>query len=168
MKRFPAVEDAIRRKLAPSTNPRPDYDQTRVIETDRWWFIPWGWIGCAGFIVNKEDLYVNWLGSALTLENCFWGHDHGIYHDLIDFSFSAETDRLVAARLIPRFKHMLPNAKGVLPNEPVWYRDSEIQPAIDRQFPFFKRHFIWYGIPELRRAYENNEVRFTCALSQNP
>ena len=112
------------------------------------------------------DLYVNWLGSALTLEQCFWGHDHGVFCDLVDFTFSPDTERAVAARLLSRFKHMHPNARGVLPNEPVWYRDSEIAEAQSRQFPVFSRHFVWLAIPELIHAYEKEGMQFTCRLSK--
>src|SRR5258706_354551 len=83
------AEDAIgRRFIADGFRGTLEYASDKVIETDRWWYIPFCWIGCAGFIVSKDDLYVNWLGSALSLEQCFWGHDHGVFCDLVDFTFS--------------------------------------------------------------------------------
>jgi hypothetical protein len=161
------AEKAIRRRfVADGFRGKLEYAPDKVIETDRWWYIPFRWIGCSGFIVSKDDLYVNWLGSALSLEQCFWGHDHGVFCDLVDFTFSPETDRILAARLIARFKHMHPNARGVLPSEPVWYRDSEISEALLSQFPAFRRHFVWSSIPELRHAYEKEGLRFTCRLSK--
>jgi hypothetical protein len=163
---IPDAEDAIRRRFrANGFCGTLEYAPDKVIETDRWWYIPFCWIGSAGFIVNRDDLYVNWLGSALTLEQCFWGHDHGVVCDLIDFTFSPETDRAAAARLLSRFRHMHPNAEGVLPNEPVQYWDAEIPDALSRQFPTFIRHFVWFAIPELMRAYERDGLRFTCKLS---
>ena len=60
------AEDAIKRRLiADGFRATLEYAPDKVIETDRWWYIPFCWIGCAGFIVSKDDLYVNWLGSAL-------------------------------------------------------------------------------------------------------
>jgi hypothetical protein len=141
------------------------YDPAKVIENERWWYIPCGWIGCGGCIVNKSDGYVNWLGSAIRLEDCFWGHDQGLVCDLVDFSFGPETDRKLAARLLVKFQHMHPNARGTLPKEPVWYRESEIPKAISRQFPIFKRHFVWYAIPELRKSSEHDRLLFTSTLS---
>ncbi len=100
------AEDAIRRRLAASGfQGQLEYDSGKVIEKDRWWYIPFRWVGCAGFILNKDDLYVNWLGSALSLEQCFWGHDQGIVCDLVDFAFHPDTHRALAARLLRRFKH---------------------------------------------------------------
>lgn len=116
--------------------------------------------------MSKEDLYVNWLGSALSVEECFWGHDRGVFCDLVDFAFAPDTDEGDAARLLPRFKHMHPNAGGVLPSEPVWYRDSEVLAALKRHFPVFSGHFVWYAIPELHHAYEQDGLRFTCRLSK--
>ncbi len=162
------AEDAIRRRfVAEGFRGTLKYASDQVIETERWWYIPFRWIGCMGFIVNKDDLYVNWLGSGAmhTLEKCFWGHDHGIVYDLVDFAFSPDTDRTLAASLLARFQHMYPNARGVLPIEPVWYRDSEIPAALSSQFPNFRRHFVWAAIPELHQAYDNG-LRFTCELSK--
>lgn len=132
------AEDAIKRRfIADGFRGTLEYAADDVIETDRWWYIPFRWIGCAGFIVSKHDLYVNWLGSALSLEQCFWGHDHGVFCDLVAFTFSPDTDRALAARLLPQFKHMHPTARGVLPSEPVWYQDSHIPAALLSQFPLF-------------------------------
>jgi len=132
------AEEAIRRRfIADGFRGTLEYASDKVIETERWWYIPFCGIGCFGFIVSKDDLYVNLLGSGatLTLEQCFWGHDRGVFCDLVDFSFSPDTDRTLAASLLSRFKHMYPNASGVLPVEPVWYRDSEIPAALSSQFP---------------------------------
>ncbi len=161
------AEDAIRRRfVAEGFRGTLEYDSDKRIETDRWWYIPFCWIGCAGFIVNKDDLYVNRLGSTLSLEQCFWGHEHGVFCDLVDFTFSPDTESAIASRLLLRFKHMHPNAGGVLPSEPVWYRNSEIPAALSSQFPVFRRHFVWFGIPELLHSYEKEGLRFTCDLSK--
>src|SRR4029453_2250139 len=95
------AEDAIRRRfIADGFRGTLKYSSDKVIETDRWGYIPSCWIGWAGLIVNKDDLYVNWLGLALSLEQCFWGHTRGVFFDLVDFTFSPDTDRVLAARLL--------------------------------------------------------------------
>lgn len=160
------AEDAIRRRITvDGFTGRLEYARDKVIENTRWWYIPFSWIGCGGFIVNKHDRYVNWLGSGLTLEECFWGHDHGIFCDLVDFAFSPQTDKTLAARLLLKFKHTLPNALGLPPGEPVWYRDSEVTDALANQFPTFNRHFVWNCIPEIHHAFEHEGLRFTCGIS---
>lgn len=159
------AEDSIRRRLlAERFQGTLEYNPREVTETDRWWYIPFRWIGCAGMIVNKDDLYVNWLGSEIDLQDCIWGHDRSIYCDLVDFTFAANTDMNLAQRLIRRFKHMHPRADGKKPVEPVWYRESEIAAAVSTQFPVFHRHFVWFAIPELKTACEREGLRFSCRL----
>jgi hypothetical protein len=155
--------DSMRKRLAADED--VTYDPQFLLRSRTWWYIPYSWIGCAGFIVNMGDSYVNWLGSALKLRECFWGHERGIICDLVDFEFAPDTDLELVARLLKRFKHMFPNERGVLPNEPVWYRDSEIPAAIEKQFPVFRRHFTWFAIPELMNACEKEGMRFTCRLA---
>ncbi len=160
------AEEAIRRRfLKDGVCQTLKYAADQVIETDQWWYVPSCSIGSAGFIVNKADSYVNWLGSALSLEQCFWGHDHGVFCDLVDFAFQSDTEMTLAARLLPRFKHRRPDLVGRVPGEPVWYRDSEVKHALAGQFPIFRRHFVWFAIPELRHAYQEEGLRFTCGLS---
>jgi len=163
------AEDAIRRRFAvDGFQGMLEYEPSKMIETDRWWYVPFCWIGCAGFIVKKDDLYVNWLGSALSLEQCIWGHEHGIYCDLVDFTFSPETRRDLVERVVSRFKHTDPNEKGEIPDESVWYYRPNIPAAVARQFPTFRRHFVWFAIPELFAAHEREGLRFTCRLPQEP
>jgi len=162
------AEDAIRRKFADKEWAKEiKYDLSQVTENERWWHIPYGWIGCFGFIVNKSDLDVNWLGSAsMSLDDCFWGHDHGVYCDLVDFTFDVNTDAKLAMRLLPLFKHTHSVRGGPPLSEPVWYRESELESEFARQFPAFRRHFVWPHIPNLRRAYENEGLRFSCCVSK--
>jgi hypothetical protein len=144
------------------------YNARDLLRSRHWWYVPYAWIGCRGFIVSLDSGYVNWLGSALSLRDFFWGHEHGIVCDLVDFTFAPGTAMALAARLLERFKHMHPNARGVLPNEPVCYRESEISAALSNQFPIFKRHFVWFAIPDLFHACENEGLRFSCSLSAEP
>jgi hypothetical protein len=144
-----------------------EYKPEGLLASETWWYIPHGWIGCMGFIVDKKTGYVNWLGSAgsMRLEHCIWGHDRGLFYDVVDFEFAPDTDRELAKSFLPIFMHTHPNAKGVFPKEPVWYRDSEIEAAFSKQFPVFARHFIWYAIPEIKKACETKGLRFTSTLS---
>ena len=162
------AENAIRRRFAADGfQGELQYESGKVIENSRWWYIPFRWIGCAGFIVNKSDLYVNWLESGVSLDKCFWSHDLGIFCDLVDFTFSSDTNIELATKMLLRFKHTHPNARGMLPAEPVWYRESEIASALSSQFPTFKRHFVWSGIPELFDAYQREGLQFNCCLSKD-
>src|SRR5215208_3419801 len=33
-----------------------EYPQADVLESESWWYIPYRWIGCFGFIVSKKSL----------------------------------------------------------------------------------------------------------------
>jgi hypothetical protein len=66
--------ESIRKRFAAENWGGEDvtYDPQFLIRSRTWWYVPDCWIGCAGFIVNMGDGYVNWLGSALKLRECFW------------------------------------------------------------------------------------------------
>lgn len=148
-----------------------EYDPQLLMESEFWWYIPHCWIGCSGFIVDKETGNVDCLGSGVSaegrfLENCFWGHDHGLNADLVDFAFAPDTSLDLAKQIVSKFKHLRPNSHGMLPEEPVWYRDSELESAVAEQFPLFKRHAVWPAITDLRKAYEEHGLRFTVEPSR--
>jgi len=168
MSRIEEVEQVIKQKWTrEGFKGKLHYDPAKVSENERWWFIPCGWIGSFGCIVNKSDKYVNWLASSvMSMDDCFWGHDHGLFCDIVDFAFDKQTDVELATKLLQKFQHMRPNARGMLPKQPVPYRDSEIPDAISTYFPVFRRQFAWYAIPDLRRASEGHELLFTSTLSR--
>src|ERR1044071_1073241 len=167
MKTVRDAEFAIRQKFAASGfRGELCYDPSGVIENERWWFVPCGWVGCFGCIVNKNDLYVSWLGSStFPIDDCFWGHDRALFNDLVDFTFAPGTDRSLAEKLVSQFHHMHPNARGVHPKQPVPYRDSEVAAAVSSQFPTFRRHNVWLAIPAIRQASETHGLQFSSELS---
>jgi hypothetical protein len=163
-----AAENALRALFARHGHDKEhDYDPAGVIENERWWYLPPtpGYVGCAGYIVNKTDLYVNCLDSGFYLEDWFWAHDHGVFCDLVDFTFAPETKRKLVEKLLSNFQHAFPNAHGVSTDDPGFYRESEIPDAIARQFPTFRRHWVWRAIPDLLKAWDRRGLRFTSVLS---
>lgn len=142
------------------------YKAENLLRSETWWYVPYVWTGCRGFIVNVNDGYVNWLGSALSLQQCFWGHNRGVFCDLVDFTFSPDTKQELAGRMLLGFKHRIPNAHSVLPNESVFYEASEVSAVITNHFPNFRRHFVWFGIPNLMEAAAKEGLKFTCRLSE--
>jgi hypothetical protein len=144
------------------------YDETQIVETDRWWYFPCSWLGCKGLIVDKRDLYVNWLGSGLCLDDCFWGHDRGLVHDAVDFTFTDEIDAnvLTIRSLVGRFQHYVPRRSNPAEEFLAWYLEPEIDGAITRQYPTFRRHFVWSAIPDLRKAVEARAVSFVARRNE--
>ena len=79
-----SLNDAVAH-LRKSLGEEFDLDITRVIESKDWWYIPFVWIGCRGYIVDKLNGYINQLGSCHPLDLCFWAHERNIkyvYSDL--------------------------------------------------------------------------------------
>ena len=48
-----------------AANRAPQYSAAEVIEATSWFYIPWGWIGCLGWIVEKDEGTIFKLGSGL-------------------------------------------------------------------------------------------------------
>lgn len=136
------------------------YKDEDLLESEHWWYVPYRWIGCAGFFVDKLDLYVDWLGSGaiMDLDNILWGHNHGIICDLVDFEFAPNTPRESAGIL---FTHV--------PAVDENYWDPSLVPDVfAAQFPMFRRHFVWSAIPMIRAAYDQG-LRFSCVRhTHNP
>jgi hypothetical protein len=141
------------------------YDERDLLCAQNWWYIPYRWIGCGGFIVNKTNHYVNCLGSGLSLDDCFWGHERGVFCDLVDFTFAPETDRELVAMIVRRFKKVEFNPENPSHWETHWYDRRNIAPVIDKHFPTFKCHFVWFGIPEIRQACREHDLRFTSVIA---
>ncbi len=65
------------RTVSQSAGQRVEVDESQALEAESWWFIPAVWIGCSGYIVEKESEEVTALGSGLSLDLWFWGHERG-------------------------------------------------------------------------------------------
>lgn len=65
-------------KLANHLRQKLDFDKSKVIENEHWWFIPHGWIGVLGFIVEKtsDEIYV--VGSRVNPDVEAYAYWHGI------------------------------------------------------------------------------------------
>lgn len=146
------------------------FDATGLLRCDEWWYIPFGWIGCYGFLVDRRDGYVNWLGSAMmTLNDCFWGHTRGIFCAPIDFTFTCDRDASYATvlDLVSQFRRCTADT-GRLEIDDFSYSKEAAKHAIDRQFPHFKHHFAWLAIPALRQASEAGLISFHAEASKLP
>ncbi len=162
------VNEAIRRRfVVEGANIDLTYDAAKIIESEAWWYIPFVWFGCGGFIVDKKDLYVNWLGSALKLDDCIWGHEHGIICGPVDFAFDDGIDVAVVRRIVGRFKYYSPKRSNPAEVFDIWYTEGEIDDAIRRQYPLFRRHLVWFAIPEIRAAIEAGEISFSAQRNEN-
>jgi hypothetical protein len=76
-----------------------------VVDRETYWFFPVGCVGSCGVIVDKAELSLFPMGSALSLDDCFWGHEHG-------FSPEAVTLRVLAVHDFDRTIEFLLNFAG--------------------------------------------------------
>ena len=58
------------------------FDDT-LVDRGGYWFFRVGYIGSCGVIVDKADGRLSVMGSALSLDDCFWGHEHGFSPDFV-------------------------------------------------------------------------------------
>lgn len=161
-----AVASIQKRLDAEQFKGKLSFDPHRLLRSRTWWYVPFCWIGCSGFIVDDGDQYVNWLGSAIGLRDCFWGHERGIVVDLVDLTIVDVTDVTVLMALFRRLMRSVESTRK--PNKQVmaWYHEAEIPSAIRESYPTFRKHFAWHAIPEIRRFCESGELSFTCTRSR--
>lgn len=137
------------------------------IEREHWWYIPPGCvtIGYAGAIVDKADLFVSLLSTSLSLEDSFWGHDHGIVADLVDLTVYEVEDVTVLTSIFRHMRRQVTSRYEAPRKVVVPYLEPEIAPAIRDSFPTFRNHFVWHAIPEIRKFHEAGKLSFSCARS---
>jgi len=146
------------------------FDHIKLLRCDDWWYIPFSWIGCFGFIVDRRDGYVDRLSSGLmTLSDCFWGHNRGIICDPIDFTFTPEVSASeeTILSLVKIFRRCVRTTPGG-DLDYVRYSIEDAREAIKTRFPTFKFHYAWAAIPELREATGRGLVSFHAESATEP
>jgi hypothetical protein len=143
------------------------FDHAKLLRCDNWWYIPFSWIGCFGFIVDRRDGGVDWLSSGfMTLSDCFWGHNRGIICGPIDFTFtpevSASEDTILS--LVKMFRRCVRRAQSE-DLDYVGYSIEDAMEAIKTRFPTFKFHCAWGAIPAIREATERELISFHAELT---
>ncbi len=114
-----------------------------VIDRGSYWFFPVGYAGSCGVIVEKADLRLFPMGSSLSLDDCFWGHEHGFSPDFVILRILDVRDREAAeAFLLP----LVREPAGPNPNpRRVWLRASLLNVPFD-----FAPQSLWLHIPRFR------------------
>jgi hypothetical protein len=114
-----------------------------IVDRETYWFFPVGYVGSCGVIVNKADLSFFPMGSALPIDDCFWGHEHG-------FSPQAVTLRVLAVHDLDRtieFLFRFTDAPtGRNPNP----RRAWIRSALERLPYDCPPQNLWWAIPAFR------------------
>lgn len=141
------------------------YLESQAIEAPRWWYIPYGWIGCSGFIVDKADGYINQLGSCHSLDDCFWAHNRGIKYGYADLTIHQINDIQGTIDTLMKMGSHAPY--NPIPNRPntsgkgyeFWTRE-ELEALLDVLPVTFSNQILWFTIPALRNAEKESFCKF--------
>lgn len=119
------------------------YDRSGVLVSDETYFVPFGWIGCAGHLVDRTTRRVLALGSGISVDDHLWAWHRGIreqdpssrYHlEILAVHDIVELRRILRAAI--RARHFA----------------AEVEPKLTRlpcRFASLKLHGV---VPLLRRA----------------
>ena len=75
---FEEAEKLVFKPIPESNRKELDYSRDGVLENETDYFVPLGWIGCAGHIVRKSDLKVTKFGSYMPAGAHVWAYYQGI------------------------------------------------------------------------------------------
>lgn len=141
-------------------------EEAGVIEAPRWWYLPYIWIGCAGYILDKSDGYIRQLGSCHSLDDCFWSQNKGIkygYSDLIvtrvkDVKKTVNTLMELGNRASPI--NPIPNKDDDKGKRTKFWTPRELETEIGSCPVTFENQILWFTIPYLREACERGYFEF--------
>lgn len=159
---------AAKTHLERALNDKVQFDERKVIESSDWWYLPYIWIGCAGYIVDKNDGYITQLGSCHTLDDCFWAQNHGVkykYADLTVLRVNDEEQTVGTLMGMGNRASINPIAnKSDADRERVKYwTPDELKGQLDSLPVTFENQMLWFTIPALRHATENGFFEFQVA-----
>lgn len=154
---FDAADSAFRRHLGSAGfEGEVSYKQDAVMESALWWYIPFYWIGCAGFIVEKADGAVNWLGSAHPLRLCFWAHNRGLWARTTDITIHLMSKTPETRELVLELVRVGP--KGIFDRELAELEVDRLYSNLPAQL---NRKDIWLFIDRIESRVAKGEFEFT-------
>lgn len=139
------------------------FEDTKILSSPRWWFIPFGWVGCSGFIVDRESGHVNKLGSCHGLDLCFWAQDHGIVAGDTDFVIHEVRDMEHAQAVVQGFIH--PSWTTTEIRHYSKQEAAQVLASLPAEFPSQE---LWFSFPHIREAAEVGAFTFTARPALHP
>jgi hypothetical protein len=145
--------EAARRVVDEYAEGRAVWFSQEIIDRGTYWFFRVGFIGSRGVIVDKADLSVFPMGSALSLEDCFWGHEHGFSPEFVVLRILKVQD------LDATVEFLLPLAAGPDGRNPnprrAWLRTALADLPLD-----FPPRRLWLNIPDFRRLEHSRPFEY--------
>ena len=118
-----------------------------VIDRQTYWFFPVGYVGSCGVIIDKADGRLSILGSALPLDACFWGHEHGFSPEFVTLRVTKVHDRRRAIEfLLNVVREGPPRRRNPNPRR-AWLGEQ-----LDALPCEFGPQRLWLWIPEFRQV----------------
>ena len=139
------------------------HDEQNAFEADRWWYVPHIWIGCSGYIVEKNSAAVNQLGSAFPLSLCFWAQERGALKAPCVLTIERVHNVPLARKLIAKLDNKSPiNPVPILgrrgDGRSRWLNPDEVL----ENLPFsLNTGGLWFALPALHEAETAHVFDFT-------
>lgn len=129
-----------------------------IADRGTYWFFPVGYIGSRGVIIDKATGRLHVLGSALSLEECFWAHEHGFSPGLVVLRVLRVHDRPSTIELL---LHLIdegpPRRRNPNP------RRAWLEKILDVTPYEFAPQYLWLAAPAFRDAAEQGWFEYQIA-----
>lgn len=137
-------------------------NEAHAFEAEGWWFIPYGWIGCAGHIVEKQSGIVKTLGSAFPLSLCFWGQARGALKSPCTLVVDRVRDPVRARELLAKLDNRSPWNPVPVQGRAAdgthrWLEPENVLAAVPFQL---QSPSLWFALPALKEAETSRAFDF--------
>ena len=159
-----SLDDAVVR-LQSAVKWEISFDREQVVESENWWYIPFVWMGCSGYIVDKLDGYINQLGSCHPLGLCFWAHNRNIKYDYADltvnqvYNLDATLKTLIQMGNRSRI-NPIPNKPDAGGERTEFWTEEELEEKLKTLPVTFPNQQLWFTIRALKQSCDNDEFEF--------
>jgi hypothetical protein len=135
-----------------------ELDESEVLEAAGWWYIPFGWIGCFGHIVDKHTGQVTRLGSSpLRLAPYLWAFERGVLRAPCTLVIERIHDVRRATALLGQLDNRSPYNPVPLRADGQWLDVPELLESLPASIPSAS---LWYAVPALQQAEREHAFEF--------
>lgn len=129
---------------------------SNIIEQESFWYFQVGFVGSSGVIVNKSDGRLFVMGSALSNEEMFWGHENGFSPEKVDIEIFEVNNPLKVSGMVGGLLVQLKKAPSY-PNRAA----REVARDLIKELPQkFSGVSLWLQIPWFKEAVEQNWLTY--------
>ncbi len=152
----PSFLEALAHLQAASSKPIA-VDESEAFEGDTWWYVPYGWIGCSGHIVDKRAGAVTRLGSSNDLSTCFWAYELGALKEPCTLVIERVHDVARAGDLLRRLDNRSPFNPVPIRADKAWLDVDAVLQSVPTRI---LTQSLWFALPALREADSTHAFDF--------